>query len=350
MVGVELSVVIPVYGCEECLRALHRRLTESVRPLVGSYEIVYVDDRSPDGSWQTLREIAAADPAVRLVRLSRNFGQHPAITAGLAQTTGEWVVVMDCDLEDPPEEIPRLYEKAKEGFEVVMCRRALRRQSLVRRQSARIYRRLANFLARSDVDPDYTNLSIVSRSVVNDFLRFRDQDRQYLLILLWLGFNHATIDVEQDSRYAGRSSYTLRELVRVAADGIFFQSTKLLRWIVYAGFMVAALGGVLAVLVVYNYVQQQPPAGWTSLSVLVLILGGFIIASTGVMGLYIGKIFGQVKGRPLYVVDSRVVDGSEVSQEAGAPAAGESRTWHQSPAESSDRPSRPREEGAPAGR
>ena len=117
MERVELSVVVPVYGCDECLHALHDRLTKSVASLVSSYEFVFVDDRSPDGSWETLREIAAADEHVRLVRLSRNFGQHPAITAGMAHATGEWIVVTDCDLEDPPEEIPRLYAKAQEGYD-----------------------------------------------------------------------------------------------------------------------------------------------------------------------------------------------------------------------------------------
>jgi polyisoprenyl-phosphate glycosyltransferase len=142
--------------------------------------------------------------------------------------------------------------------------------------------------------------------VVREFLRLGDQDRQYVLILLWLGFNHAVIDVDQDPRHAGESSYTFRELIRVAADGLFFQTTRLLRWIVYAGFVVALAGFALAAVVIYTYIVDDPPQGWTSLAVLVLILGGFVIVCTGVAGLYVGKIFNQVKGRPLYVVDERV--------------------------------------------
>jgi dolichol-phosphate mannosyltransferase len=302
--AVELSVVVPVYGCEECLRALHRRLGESLEGLVESYEIVYVDDRSPDGAWDTLTEIARDDPAVRVIRLSRNFGQHPAITAGLAEARGRWVVVTDCDLEDPPEEIPRLYAKAQEGFDVVLCRREARRQSLFRRFTGRMYRRLANMLAQTDVDLDFTNLSILSRKVVDAMLSLRDVDRQYLLMILWLGFESATIEVRQDERYAGSSSYSFAGLVRVAADGIFFQTTKLLRWIIYGGFVIAALGILAAAaLVGYSYFQYEPPPGWASLAVLVMVLSGVTVISTGVTGLYVGKVFGQVKGRPLYVVD-----------------------------------------------
>lgn len=305
----ELSVVVPVYGCRDCLRALHERLVAALEPVVGELEIVLVDDRSTDGAWELMRELAAEDPRLRLVRLSRNFGQHAAITAGIAEARGRWIAVTDCDLEDPPEEIPRLYRKAQEGYEIVLSRRKRRRQALWRRIGARAYRWLANALAGTDVDPSFTNMSVISRRVADAFLGFRDQERQYLLILLWLGFEHITLDVEQDPRHAGHSSYSMRQLLKVAADGIFFQTTRLLRWIIYAGFVVAVLGVLLAALVAYNYITREPPAGWTSLAVLVLILSGFVLVSLGVTGLYVGKIFGQVKGRPLYVVDERIGDG-----------------------------------------
>lgn len=303
---VEISVVVPVYGCRECLQELHRRLGAVLGELGTTYELIFVDDRGEDGSFEILRELAQADPAVRVIRLSRNFGQHRAITAGLAEAFGRWVVVTDCDLEDPPEEIPRLYAKAHEGYDFVLSRRRQRQQTAFRRFGARIYRWLANRLAGAEVDPEYTNLSIVSQEVVEELRRFRDQDRQYLLMLLWLGFDHATIEVAQNPRFAGSSSYSFSELIRVAADGIFFQTTRLLRWIVYVGFILATLGVLLALLIVYAYTQRNPPAGWTSLAVLLLLIGGFIIASTGVMGLYVGKIFNQAKDRPLYVIQQRI--------------------------------------------
>ena len=170
----ELSVVVPVYGCRDCLQALHERLRANVERITDSYELIFVDDRSTDGSWDVLLEIAKSDPAVRLVRLSRNFGQHPAITAGLAESTGRWVVVTDCDLEDPPEEIERLHAKVQEGYDFVLARRRRRHQPLYRRLGGTLYRRLANLLAGTDVDPQLTNLSIVSREVVDEFLKLGD--------------------------------------------------------------------------------------------------------------------------------------------------------------------------------
>jgi len=275
------------------------------------YEVVYVDDRSPDGSWTALQELSASDRSVRVVRLSRNFGQHAAITAGLAESRGRWTVVMDCDLQEPPEEIPRLYAKALEGYDIVLSRRGVRRQALPRRIAADVYYRVRNAVARTEMHRNYGNLSILARKVVDSFLAFRDKDRQYLLILHWLGFRRTAIEVTQSVREGGRSSYDFRRLMKVALDGIFFQSTVLLRWVIYAGFVVAAGGVLLAIYATAVYAGGRALPQWTALPILILILSGFIIVSTGVTGLYVGKIFEQVKGRPLYVVDARWVDGEE---------------------------------------
>lgn len=310
---VELSVVVPVYGCGDCLRSLHERLRASVTAVTDSYELIFVDDRSPDDAWAVLQDLASAEPAVKAFRLSRNFGQHAAITAGLAESDARWTVVMDCDLQDPPEEIPRLYAQAQEGYDVVLCRRRQRRQSWRRRRAASAYFRLRNVLVKSDMHTNYTNLSLLSRKVVDAFLTLRDKDRQYLLIVDWLGFRRATLEVDQHERHAGRSSYRLGQLIRVAIDGMFFQSTVLLRWIVYTGFVMALIGVLLALYALAVFVGGRPLPQWTALPVLILVLTGFIVISTGVTGLYVGKIFDQVKGRPLYVIDSKVVDGVERS-------------------------------------
>jgi glycosyltransferase involved in cell wall biosynthesis len=318
----EISVVIPVYGCEGCLPALHERLRAALSKVSDEVEIIFVDDRSKDDGWGVLAELARNDPQVIALRLSRNFGQHAAITAGLAESSGRWVVVMDCDLQDPPEYVPRLYAKAKEGYDVVFSRRQRRRQSLFRRVSGQLYFRVRNALVNSDMDPNMTNLSIVSRKVVDAFLTVNDRNRQYLLIVDWLGFNQTTIDVAQDQRAEGRSTYTLGALVRVAIDGLFFDSTVLLRWIVYTGFGIAFVGGMLALAVLYFRLTSDPLPGWTSVSMIVLLMSGFITLTLGVAGLYIGKIFDQVKGRPLYVVDTKVLDGVErgVRRELREPA------------------------------
>lgn len=320
--SVALSIVIPVYGCGDCLRALHARLTASIASITSSYELIFVDDRSRDDAWSVLCDLADADHTVHLLRLSRNFGQHAAITAGLAESRGAYTVVMDCDLQDPPEQIERLWAKAHDGFDVVFTRRLRRRQSLARRVAAWMYFRTHRLLVKGFIHTDYANLSILSRKVVDAFLALRDRDRQYLLILQWLGFRSDTLVVAQDDRYAGHSSYTFRGLVRLAADGLFFQTTVLLRWIVYAGFLLAGAGAVLALYSFGTYAAGAKLPSWTALPMLILLLTGFMIISTGITGLYVGKIFEQVKGRPLYVVDMRVVGGRErsVAHELGGVA------------------------------
>lgn len=305
---VELSVVVPVYGCRESLRALYERVTQAVRQITDSYEIVLIDDCDNRGSWEVSAELAMHDHAVKAYRLSRNFGQHAAITAGLAHCSGNWAVVMDCDLQDPPEKIPLLYQKAIEGFDVVLARRKEKRHSLFRRGTAWLYFKLINVFNRT-LDGEFGSFSIISRKVIDAFLQFQDRERHYLFILQWVGFRTVSIEYEHGTRHSGSSSYDLRRLIAHAFDGIFFQTTILLRWIVYLGFLVSCVGFLLAIYYVYMYLAHAIAPGFTSLAVLILVIGGFIIMSTGITGLYIGKVFNQVKGRPLYVIDKAVLNG-----------------------------------------
>ncbi len=299
-----LSVVVPVYGCADCLVALHARLTDSVAQITDSYEFVFVDDRSLDDGWSVLQRLARQDEHVRAFRLSRNFGQDAAITAGLGLASGEWVVVMDCDLQEAPEDIPRMWAAAGEGYDIVRTVRRGWRHSAVRRWSSRVYRRLT---LETDVRPDYSNLSLLSRRVVDAFLRLRDRDREYMIALDWLGFDSTQIEIEHHERHAGESGYTLRRLVQVALDGMFFRSTVLLRLVVLLGFVIALVGVVIALFEVVDYFvePQKTVPGYTSLAVLLLVLAGFIIVSVGVVGLYVGRIFEQVKDRPLFVIDQQ---------------------------------------------
>jgi polyisoprenyl-phosphate glycosyltransferase len=313
--GVELSVVVPVYGCGDCLVALHERLTRTVGRMTDRYEFVFVDDRSVDDGWAVLQRLAREDAHVRAFRLSRNFGQDAAITAGLAQARGEWAVVMDCDLEEAPEDIPRLWAAAGGGYEIVRTTRRGWRHSAFRRWTSRIYRRLT---LETDVRPDYSNLSLMSRRVIDAFLRLRDRDREYMIALDWLGFDSTAIEIEHHDRHAGESSYSLGRLARVALDGMFFRSTVLLRLVVLLGFVIALIGIVVAAFEVVDYFAEPDKSvpGYTSLAVLVLVLAGFIIISVGVIGLYVGRIFEQVKDRPLFLIDD---------QAGGPPPTGHTR-------------------------
>jgi len=317
---IELSAVVPVFGCKACLEELHRRLVKALKTITSDYEIVFVDDRSLDDAWPLLKDLARSDPNVRSIRLSRNFGQHAAITAGLAASQARWTVVMDCDLQDPPEEIPKLYARAKEGFDLVLARRQQRTHSFVRLALARGYFKLLNAFMGTNIDGEYGTFSILNRKVVDAYLSMGDRDRHFLFVLNWLGFNQGTIRVEQAPRSAGESSYSLRRLIQHALNGVFFQTANLLAYIVYLGFVIAAVGLLWAAYIVYLYLTAHPPAGYASVMVMLLVLGGFIITSTGVTGLYIGRVFQQVKGRPLFVVDevAQQLDQRKTSWEKAA--------------------------------
>ncbi len=307
-----ISVVVAVYGCRDCLEHLHDRLTATLSALVPSYEIILVDDRSKDEAWPSIERMVEHDPSVRGVRLSRNFGQHAAITAGLSQARGEWVVVIDCDLQDPPEKIPELYAKALDGHDVVFGRRTHKPTGPLRRLLGSLYFRCLAVLTGTDIEGQYGTFSIISRKVARAFLDMNDQDRHYLMVLTWLGFDAAAVDYEPAVRYRGRSSYSLSQLIAHAFDGVFFQTTVLLRWIVYLGFCLASLGGALAVYLLAERILGNAYPGWTSIVVLTLVLCGFIILSTGITGLFIGKVFEQARGRPIFVVD-------RVAEHAAAP-------------------------------
>jgi polyisoprenyl-phosphate glycosyltransferase len=300
----ELSVVVPVYGCRDCLSELHRRLTEQVAAITPDYELILVDDRSPDGSWKVLKSLSASDPKVKAIRLSRNFGQHNAITAGLAASRGRWTVVMDCDLQDPPEEIRRLLDAAAEGgYDLVLAQRESRVDSWMRVTLARLYFKLLNTFMGTDIDGRFGTFSVLSRKVVDAYLELGDRDRHYLFVLHWLGFERGTVQVAHAERASGRSSYRLSALIRHAVRGVFFQTTNVLLYIVCFGFLLAAIGVLLAIYDVVLVAVAHPPPGYTSVMVATIIIGGFIIVSTGVTGIYIGRVFEQVKGRPLYVID-----------------------------------------------
>jgi polyisoprenyl-phosphate glycosyltransferase len=314
--GPVLSVVVPVYGCRDCLMHLHDRLTAVLSQLVRDYEIILVDDRAADDAWPEIERLVEFDPSVRGVRLSRNFGQHAAITAGLSHAQGDWVVVMDCDLQDPPEKIPDLYAKALEGYDIVFGRRTHKPTGPTRRLLASLYFRCLRMFTGSHIEGQYGTFSVISRKVADAFLALKDQDRHYLLILNWLGFDTVAVDYEPAVRYRGRSSYSLPQLIEHALDGVFFQTTVLLRWIVYLGFFLASLGGALAVYLLAARVFGHAYPGWTSIVVLTLALCGFIILSTGITGLYIGKVFEQSRERPIFVVDrlaEHPIDGQPIA-------------------------------------
>ncbi|MBY0358795.1 MAG: glycosyltransferase family 2 protein [Candidatus Obscuribacterales bacterium] len=305
--SVQLSVIIPVYRAQSFLHQLNNRLHQVLNELSLSYELLFVDDSSPDGSWDILAEIASSTKSVRAIKLSRNYGQQAAITAGLTYARGERAVIMDCDLQDLPEDIPRLIAKAEEGYDIVFAKRASRAKEPVRALVSQTYFNLLSAITGTKVDDSCGSFSIISRNVIDAFLRFTDHSRHYLLILFWLGFRRGYIDAQRAAREEGQSSYNFKTLLRLALQGLFFQSTALLEWIIGTGFAISFLGflGIFYALGEF-FICKTVLSGWTSTVVLTLTLGGFNLIAVGVVGLYIGQIFEQVKGRPLFVVQSQL--------------------------------------------
>ncbi|ABS64913.1 glycosyl transferase family 2 [Parvibaculum lavamentivorans DS-1] len=299
-----ISAVVPVYGCRDCLEELCVQLERNLSILTDQYEIILVDDRSPDNWWQILPELQKRHASLKAVRLSRNYGQQVAITAGLAAAKGDYTVVMDCDLQDPPDLIPTLFAKLREGHDLVLARRVSRSHSPFRQLAARIFVAISRMLTNEKIDGSYGSFSLLSRKVVDSFLLFEERERYYLSIIRCLGFNVGTVDFLHRSRHSGSSSYGLRHLFRIGINGILLQATVALHWIVGFGFFIAISGTATAAYLVWRQLFQASIPGWTSLIVLMLLCTGVILISLGFVGLYIGKIFEQTRGRPLYVVDS----------------------------------------------
>lgn len=304
--NIELSVVVPIYRCAGCLEVLYERLVAALSPLTNSFELVLVNDASPDDAWPRMLALAERDERVVALSLSRNFGQHAAITAGLTEARGRFAVVMDGDLQDPPEDVPRLYAKALEGYEVVFAKRKRKQHSLYRQVMANTYNWLLNRFSPFPIDPEYGSFSLIARPVIDAFVRIRTHGQHYVYMLHWLGFRATHIEYGHAERGDGNtSSYTLWHLIRFALSGLFMQTTRLLSWIVYVGFAFSLCGFVGALWIVYLYFTRSIQPGWSSLVVLTLGVGGLLIISLGIVALYIGQIFEQVQGRPSFVVARR---------------------------------------------
>jgi len=304
-----LSVVIPVYKAAGCLHELHRRLTAALAPLTEDFECLLIEDCGGDDSWQIIRDIARADPRFKGVQFSRNFGQHYGITAGLDYCSGDWVVVMDCDLQDAPEEIPRLYAKAQEGFDVVLAQRINRKDKAEKTLSSRLFYRLFNYLTDMQYDPRVGNFRIMSAKVVENCRNMREGLRFLPGMVEWMGFPAAKIEVEHGSRFAGESTYTFGKLLRLGTDTIIAYSDKPLRLSIRLGFGIAGLSFIIGLaLLIYAAFYDVPILGWSSLIVSLFFLGGIIIANLGIIGIYLGKTFDETKKRPLYIVNHTTFD------------------------------------------
>jgi dolichol-phosphate mannosyltransferase len=300
----DISVVIPVYGCKACLEELYGRLVVALEAITPHFEIILVNDGCPQNSWEVIRRIALKDERVKGLDLSRNFGQIRAITAGLHHAEGEWIVVMDCDLQDRPEEIVRLYSKALEGYDVVFSRRISHKGAfLLRRISSGIFYALYSYFTGSPFDSTISNFSISRRMVLANYRRMGDRNRAFVLFIRWMGFKSAVIDVEHSERASGKSSYTFRKQLLLASEIITTQSNKPLSMSIKIGCAMALCSFLYGLAIIFRYfINGISVTGWASLIVSIYFVGGIIMAQLGVIGLYIGYTFDQTKDRPLYII------------------------------------------------
>lgn len=298
-----ISVVIPVYKAEGCLDELYLRLKTALGTISESFEIVLVEDCGGDTSWDVIERLASVDPRVRGMQFSRNFGQHYGITAGLDICQGEWVVVMDCDLQDRPEEIPRLYAKALEGYDIVLARRGSRRDPPMKRVSSWLFYKVFSYLTDTKYDGETGNFRIMSSKVVENFRRMGEQLRFFGGLVQWIGFPTASIDVEHAGRFKGKSTYTFGKLWKLASETIIAHSDKPLRLATRFGFLMAFFSFCYGTYILsHALIYGSSIPGWNSLFVSLYFIGGIIIAILGMLGVYLGKTFDESKKRPLYIV------------------------------------------------
>lgn len=312
----DISVVIPVYGCRAALPSLCERLNTTLSSLADEYEIILVEDHCPQNSWESIEELCAKDKRIKGIHLSRNFGQANAITAGIDICSGDWVVVMDCDLQDPPEAITDLYNKAQEGYDVVFAQRVQRKDSAVTLFFSRNFYRVLSYFTDENIDPSIGNFSISRRSVIENYCKMREHNRAYQMFIKWLGFRQAAIGIECEERFEGKSSYTLKKKIRFAVSLITTHSNKPLKMSIRLGFVLSSLAMIyILILIIQKIMGRDVLAGWTSIIAAVFVMGGLILMMLGIVGIYIGNIFNEVKNRPIYVVSERLNCEEEKSEE-----------------------------------
>jgi dolichol-phosphate mannosyltransferase len=316
-----ISVVVPCFDEAPVIRETHARLVATLERLVEArFEILYVDDGSRDGTLSTLRAMQQSDERVRVISLSRNFGQQIAVTAGLEHAAGDAVALIDADLQDPPEVILEMVERWRAGVDVAYGVRTEREgETLLKLWTAKVFCRTLNRLSDVDIPLDAGDFRLMDRRVVDALLAMPERDRFVRGLVAWVGFRQEPVHYSRAVRFAGRTKYPLRKMLRFASDGILSFSLVPLRFAVYMGFAASALAlaGIFYALLLRLFTDTWV-TGWTLLFIAVLFLGGVQLVFLGVIGEYLGRVYGEVKRRPLYLVKERLgfsgPDGQSVAQ------------------------------------
>ena len=305
----ELSIVVPVYECEDSLAELYKRLAKTLEDMNLPYEIILVDDGDPSNAWKLICELAQKDKNVKGIKLSRNFGQHPAISAGLENSNGQWIVVMDGDLQHKPEDIPKLYSKALKGKDIVFAKRSLRKDNFWKILSSKLFYKVFSYLTDTTWDSSATNFGIYKKRVIKAVMSMPESQKYFPVMVRWVGFESSEIELKHEERTLGKSSYTFTKLISLSINIMLSFSVKPLSLMIRGGFFISFISTLVAVyLVVNSYIGSVEVEGWTSVMVSVWFLGGLMISIIGLVGYYVGLSFNEAKKRPIYIVSETTGD------------------------------------------
>lgn len=309
----DLSIVIPVFNNVDTIERLYLQLEDALRSLNLTWEVIFVNDGSLDNSWNIINQLSSDKENIKGLGLSRNFGQHQAIVAGIDNAFGNYIVIMDCDLQDAPNDIEKLVRAAEKGYDIVYTKRKKRKHDFLKSILTVIYKKIFRFISNKDYSFEYGSLVLFNQQVAREFRRFKEGHRLYLQSLIWLGFNSTELTVEHQKRNSGRSSYTFSKLFNLAIDGLLFNSDRPLKIVMFLGLGTSIFSIMIAVyLVAIALGNSHFQTGWPSLIVTLLFSTGLVLFSVGVVGMYIGRIFIEIKGRPIYIVKETVnVDEKE---------------------------------------
>lgn len=300
----DISVIVPIHNEEGNIPALHERLTAVLQGMDLPYEILFVNDGSQDRSFALIRDLAAEDAHIRYIDLSRNFGHQIAVMAGLDKARGKAAVIIDADLQDPPEVIEDLYKRHKEGFEVVYARRRSRKgESFLKKATARTFYRILSRLTNIDIPLDTGDFRIIDRKVIDVLKAMPEQNKFLRGQISWSGFRQTAVEYDRDERNAGKTSYTYRKMIKFALDGITSFSEAPLRFVTLMGFTCSGIAilGILYSVISFFFLDGYV-RGWGSTMVAVLFVGGIQLIGIGIIGEYLARIGANVRGRPLYVI------------------------------------------------
>ena len=308
-----ISVVVPVYNESEVIDVFHKRAKAALGALEGlDHEIVYVDDGSSDDSYQKLSRLASGDPRVRVIRFSRNFGHQIAITAGIDHARGDAVVAIDADLQDPPEVIRDMVNKWRDGFDVVYGVREQRDgETMLKLVTASAFYRLLGTVAKIHIPPDVGDFRLMSRRATDEFKSLREKDRFVRGLVTWIGFRQTGVRYHRDARYAGETKYPYSKMIKFALDGITSFSSLPLKLASWLGYLTSLLAFLYLASVFVQKALGYTVQGWATIMVALLFLGGVQLICLGLLGEYIGRIFDEVKRRPMYVIEEILETTSE---------------------------------------